>query len=92
MTTEGNHAATCRRVPTPGAPLLAAAVRCPANSKEADELTRLMADISARLGRVCAHLSDSEFADLVFEIAQVRMRYDERVYGQSAQSKTGRAD
>jgi len=47
----------------------------------ADRLQALAADISARLRRVCAHLSDEEFSALVMDIAQVTLRYEEAQYG-----------
>lgn len=50
---------------------------------EARELQRLTADISARIRRVCAHMPDDEFAALVMDIARVRLRYEQRVFGHS---------
>ena len=41
-----------------------------------DAVQRLTADISARLRAVCGHLSDEDFAELVLDIARVRIRYD----------------
>ena len=52
----------------------------PCSEIEAIELQRLTADISARLRRVCSHLPDNEFADLVLDIARVRMRYEQRAF------------
>ena len=40
------------------------------------ELQRLVADIAARLRKSCADLPDEEFAKLVLDIAQRRMRFD----------------
>ena len=39
---------------------------------------QLRGDIAARLRRVCAHLSDEQFAELVHRIADVTLRYEER--------------
>jgi len=36
----------------------------------------MVADISARLGRVCQGYSDEDFSDLVRQIALVRAKYD----------------
>lgn len=36
----------------------------------------MMADISARLGRVCQGYSAKDFADLVRQIALIRTKYD----------------
>ena len=36
----------------------------------------LVADISARLGRVCQDYSDEDFSDLVRQIASIRAKYD----------------
>ena len=39
---------------------------------------QLKAEISSRLRGVCAHLSDDEFAALVDDIADVKLRYEMR--------------
>jgi hypothetical protein len=44
----------------------------PTNAARADQLK---ADISARLRRVCSHLTDEQFAALVDDVAQVTLRY-----------------
>ena len=38
----------------------------------------IMADISARLGRVCQDYSAEDFSDLVRQIALIRAKYDAR--------------
>jgi hypothetical protein len=43
--------------------------------QERDE--RLVADLSARLRRACAHLSDEQFGALVRDIARVTVRFHE---------------
>jgi hypothetical protein len=52
---------------------------------KAAELQRLVADVAARLRKVCAHLPDEEFAALVLDIATRRQRFD-------AMDPAGRAD
>lgn len=59
---------------------------------EALELKRLAADISARLRRVCAHLPEDEFSALVLDIARIRLRYEQRVFGHHADGPPRRAD
>ena len=44
----------------------------------ATRVEQLTADIAGRLRRVCAHLSEDQFATLVREIADVKLRYEER--------------
>ena len=58
-----------------------AAAQVAASAPPPTDIEVLTADISARLRRVCVHLSNDEFAELVLDIARVRMRYDEAVYG-----------
>jgi len=41
-------------------------------------IEHLKADISARLRRVCAHLTDEQFAGLVDDIAAVTLKYEEK--------------
>ena len=41
-------------------------------------LEQLRANISARLRRVCTHLSDEQFAELVDDIADVTLKYEMR--------------
>ena len=53
---------------------------CPEADAALGELQRLTADISARLRRVCGHLSDDEFAELVLEIVRVRVQYEPRSF------------
>ena len=55
----------------------------PCSDVEAQELQRLTANISARLRKVCAHLPDDEFSELVVDIVRVRLRYEERAFGHS---------
>ena len=43
-----------------------------------ERLDQLRAHISARLRRVCTHLSDEQFAELVDDIADVTLKYDDR--------------
>jgi hypothetical protein len=40
-------------------------------------LDQLRAEISARIRRVCAHLSEDQFDELVRDIATVTLKYDE---------------
>ena len=40
-------------------------------------LDQLCAEISARIRRVCAHLSENQFEELVRDIAAVTLKYDE---------------
>jgi hypothetical protein len=42
---------------------------------QGDALPALVDDIAARLGPVCAHLPPDEFAALVAEIAQTKIRF-----------------
>ena len=44
----------------------------------ATRVEQITADIASRLRRVCAHLSEDQFAALVGEIADVKLRYEER--------------
>jgi hypothetical protein len=44
----------------------------------ATRVEQLTADIATRLRRVCAHLPEDEFAALIREIADVKLRYEER--------------
>ena len=48
------------------------------SASDAARLKQLRTDISARLGRVCAHLPADEFAALVADIAAVTAKYEER--------------
>jgi hypothetical protein len=57
--------------PTPAAAEQATA----ASTARAEELR---SDIAARLRRVCSNLSDEQFAALVHEIADVKLRYEDR--------------
>jgi hypothetical protein len=45
---------------------------------DAARLEQLRTGISPRLRRVCAHLSDEQFAGLVDDIARVTLKYEER--------------
>jgi len=71
--------------PDTGVPTPAAAVPTPNPKRElppageAAELQQHIADIAARLRRVCAQLPDEEFSALVLDIARVRMRHEQRV-------------
>ena len=38
---------------------------------------QLAASIAARLRGVCSHLSDAEFAELVMDIARMKVRFEE---------------
>ena len=51
------------------------------------ELQALTADVSARLRRVCGHLSDEEFSALVLDVARVRIRYDIRAFGRARSAR-----
>jgi len=44
---------------------------------ERERHERLVADLSARLRRACAHLSDEQFGALVRDIARVTVRFHE---------------
>lgn len=50
-------------------------------SIEAARFAQLKANISNRLRRVCAHLTDEQFDELVRDVAEVTLRYEERAYG-----------
>jgi len=43
-----------------------------------DRREELIAEITARLRRVCQHMSDGDFAALVRDIARVTQKYEER--------------
>lgn len=42
---------------------------------EIPDLDLLKADIAARLRSACAHFADSDFAELVHQIAQIELKY-----------------
>jgi hypothetical protein len=64
-----------------------------ADTQEAQRLQALTADISARLRKVCGDLSDQEFSDLVLDIAQVRLRYEDVLFtGLAPRPKLERSD
>ena len=42
---------------------------------ETPDLDKLKADIASRLRTACAHLPEDEFADLVHQIAWVKLKY-----------------
>ena len=48
-----------------------------ANTARFEEVS---ADIAARLRRVCSNLSDEQFSALVHEIADVKLRYEDREF------------
>jgi hypothetical protein len=75
MSNDGNRTAAGPVSATPITEQAAASIPQPT------DVERVTADIAARLRRVCAHLPDDEFAQLVLDVAQVRMRYDEALYG-----------
>lgn len=45
-------------------------------SQPVDPTDEMLADIRARLGRVCQNYTADEFSELVKEIASVRVKYD----------------
>ena len=45
---------------------------------EPTRLEQIRAHISPRLRRVCGHLSDEQFAELVDDIADVTLKYEEK--------------
>ena len=47
------------------------------SAPDPESLDRLRAEISARIRRVCAHLSEDQFDELVRDIATVTLKYDE---------------
>ena len=47
------------------------------SAPDVERLDHLRSDISARIRRVCAHLSAEQFAELVDGIASVTLKYDE---------------
>lgn len=51
---------------------------------EIRELESLKADIASRLRSACAHFPESEFADLVAQIAHVELKYARRIATSSA--------
>ena len=54
-------------------------------------LERLVVDISVRLQRACAHLTDSEFRELVLDIAHMKIRFDaidDATYGRDSADRT----
>ena len=58
-----------------------------------DRAEQLRSDISARLRRVCTHLSDEQFAELVADIAEVTLKYEEKPrLSPPIRSGSGRAD
>ena len=63
--------------PAPGVPAPNAKRELPSAGEA--ELQQHIADIAARLRRVCAQLPDEEFSALVLDMARVRMRYEQRV-------------
>jgi len=52
----------------------------------------LRAEISARLQRVCSHLSEDQFAELVRDIADVTLKYEMRSGAAPPKPKPKRAD
>ena len=48
-----------------------------------------VAEISARLRHICQHLSDDEFARLVIDMAETRLRFSAIDAGASGQRPTG---
>ena len=51
------------------------------NAGARDRFDELTLSIASRLRRVCEHLSEEDFANLVHEIASVTLRYEEREFG-----------
>lgn len=49
-----------------------------ATAPDPARVDQLRSEISDRLRRVCAHLSDEQFAELVRDIADVTLEYEER--------------
>jgi hypothetical protein len=47
----------------------------PVDNDETRDLLALEADISARLRTACAHFPESEFEDLVRQIARIELKY-----------------
>ena len=41
-----------------------------------DRVLHQVADLAARLRRACAHLSDEQYAELVFDLASTWIRFD----------------
>jgi hypothetical protein len=75
--------ASTRMPPIPDRPGKSVPPDAPADSRRAAEaratrVEQITADIATRLRRVCAHLSEDQFAALVREIADVKLRYEER--------------
>lgn len=49
-----------------------------APAPDPDRAEHLRSEISARLRHVCSHLSDEQFAELVHDIADVTLKYEEK--------------
>jgi hypothetical protein len=45
---------------------------------------QLVADVSSRLRNACAHMDDEEFRELVFDIVEMTLRFEERDTGEYA--------
>jgi len=48
-------------------------------NEEIRDLESLKADIASRLRTACAHFPESEFADLVAQIAHIELKYARRI-------------